>query len=139
MGGLRETDIAYIAGLFDGEGSVYVKQTKQVRHKRPGKPTHNIWVVRMEIAMTEYSILVWLHEVLGCGSLGERKVKKGRKRQWRWRCSHRDAYYVACLLFPYSHVKLGGIQKIIQHYATKKRENVVDLSLEREIRKLEHR
>ncbi len=31
---LRETDVAYLAGLFDGEGSVYYKQTKQIRHKR---------------------------------------------------------------------------------------------------------
>ena len=82
---LRETDVAYLAGLFDGEGSVYYKKTKQIRHKRPGKPTHNIWVIRMEIAMTDESIIRWVHEFTGCGSSGERKVRKGRKRQWRFR------------------------------------------------------
>ena len=40
----------------------------------------------------------------------------GWKKQWRWRCSHRDAFYVACLMWPYSHIKLGKLQKIIDHY-----------------------
>ncbi len=114
---LRETNVAYLAGLFDGEGSVYYKQTKQVRHNRKGKPTHNIWVIRMEIAMTDESIIRWVHDFTGCGSSGERKVRKGRKRQWRWRCSHRDAYYVARLIWPYVHVKLPKINQIITHYA----------------------
>ena len=39
--------LGYIAGLFDGEGSVYFKQTKQIRHNRKGKPVHNVLVIRM--------------------------------------------------------------------------------------------
>jgi hypothetical protein len=71
----------------------------------------------MEIAMTDESIIRWVHDFTGCGSSGERKVRKGRKRQWRWRCSHRDAYYVARLIWPYVHVKLPKINQIITHYA----------------------
>jgi len=127
---LLETDIAYLAGLFDGEGSVYYKKTKQTRHNRPGKPVHNIWVIRMEIAMTEQSIIRWVHEFVGCGHSGPRKVKPGYKKQWRWRCSHRDAYYVSKLIWPYVHVKLPKIQQIIQHYAKESlvRENIVNLN-----------
>ena len=135
---MNETDVAYIAGLFDGEGSVYYKKLKQTRHNRPGKPVHNVWSIRMEIAMTEYSVLVWLTEVLGCGKLNPRKVKPGFKKQWRWRCTHRDAFHVACLLFPYAHVKLPGIQKIINHYSTvEKKNNIVDLDSDRRISELE--
>ena len=36
------SDAAYAAGLFDGEGSVYYKKMKQQKHKRPGKPIHNL-------------------------------------------------------------------------------------------------
>ena len=54
---MTEHDVAYLAGLIDGEGSIYYKRTKQIRHNRPGKPVHNIWVIRMEIAMTEKSII----------------------------------------------------------------------------------
>ena len=52
--------------------------------------------------------------------MNEKKYKSryalGWKKQWRWRCSHRDAFYVACLMWPYSHIKLGKLQKIIDHY-----------------------
>ena len=44
----------------------------------------------------------------------------GKKMQYRWRCSHRDAYYVCCLIWPWAHVKLPKVQQIIQHYAEKK-------------------
>jgi len=126
---VRESDISYLAGLFDGEGSIYYKQTKQKRHNRPGKPVHNIWVIRMEIAMTDESIIRWVHDFLGVGSCGPRKVKPGKKKQWRWRCSHRDAYFVARLLWPYVHVKLEKINQIINHYGDHKvmNGNIIDL------------
>ena len=126
---VRESDISYLAGLFDGEGSIYYKQTKQKRHNRPGKPVHNIWVIRMEIAMTDDSIIRWVHDFLGVGSCGPRKVKPGKKKQWRWRCSHRDAYFVARLLWPYVHVKLEKINQIINHYGDHKvmNGNIIDL------------
>ena len=78
---VRESDISYLAGLFDGEGSVYYKQLKQKRHQRPGKPIHNVWSIRMEIAMTDESIIRWVHDFLGVGSCGPRKVKPGKKKQ----------------------------------------------------------
>ena len=127
---MTETDAAYLAGLFDGEGSVYYKRTKQIRHNRPGKPVHNIWVIRMEIAMTEKSIINWVHEFTGVGHSGPRKVKPGKKKQWRWRCSHRDAYYVSRVIWPYAHVKLNKIQQIIDHYSEHKvmNGNIVSLT-----------
>ena len=43
---LREADIAYIAGLFDGEGSI---QYKQYMRKRPhNKKAYPTWSIRME-------------------------------------------------------------------------------------------
>ena len=83
--------------------------------------------IRLEIAMTDQSLLRWLNEVLGVGTMGPRKVKPGRKKQWRWRCSHRDAYYVCCLIWPWAHTKLPKIQKIIEHYAKKKLEKGADI------------
>ena len=120
-------EAAYIAGLFDGEGCVSYKQ--YMRKRKGQKKAYPTWQIRLEIAMTDESLLMWLHEVLGVGTMGPRKVKQGRKKQWRWRCSHRDAYYVSLLIWPWSHTKLPKIQQIIQHYADKKvmNDNVVDL------------
>tara|TARA_R110002020_G_scaffold1036_1_gene5266 strand:+ start:840 stop:1271 length:432 start_codon:yes stop_codon:yes gene_type:complete len=127
---MTENDIAYFAGLFDGEGSVYYKRMDQMKHKRPGKPVHKVWVVRMEIAMTDKDVVKWCHESFNCGSFGERKVKKGYKRQWRWRVSHRDALQVAIAIWPYSKTKLHKIEQIIDHYESYDgvdKTNVVDL------------
>ena len=128
---ISETDIAYIAGLFDGEGSIDFKKRKE--KKRNG--TYDCWRISMEISMTDESVLRWVHEVLGCGTV-IKKPRKGLRKdgtkylmQWKWRCTFRDAYYVCRLLWPYSHTKLSKIQKVIDHYGDSKvmHGNVVDL------------
>ena len=54
---MNETDLAYIAGLFDGEGHVQYKQyMRQRKHNIKPYPT---WSIRMEMAMTDRSILIW--------------------------------------------------------------------------------
>ena len=131
------TDAAYVAGLFDGEGSVYFKKMKQVKHKRPGKPVHKVWVVRMEMAMTDKEVIKWCQELFGCGAFGERKVKEGYKRQWRWRVAHRDALYVAKILWPNAKTKAHKIEQIIDHYESA--DNIVDLASERGRRKTDAR
>ena len=140
---IPETDRAYIAGLFDGEGCVSYKQYNRKRaHNKKAYPT---WQIRLEIAMTDRSVLVWLNEVLGVGTVGEKRYKtkytKGWKKQWRWRCSHRDAFYVCCLIWPWTHVKLPEIQKIIQHYSERKltimNDKVIDLQEYKQLMSLE--
>ena len=135
---MNVSDAAYVAGLFDGEGSVYIKRMDQMKHKRPGKPVHKVWVIRMEMAMTDKDTVKWCHELFGCGAFGERKVKKGYKRQWRWRVAHRDALYVAKILWPHAKTKLHKIEQIIDHYEPRAQElgdNVVDLETERQVRR----
>ena len=105
-------DIAYIAGLFDGKGSIYYKQ---VTEKRKTKKPTKVWKIRMEMSMTDKNVMELFHETLGCGTLREKKVV-GKKKQWRWQCSHRDALYVCKLLWPYTIIKLHKIEQIIDHY-----------------------
>jgi len=122
---IHETDRAYIAGLFDGEGSIHFKRSieKKKRHKgKPGYRTTNAMRINMEITMTDQSVLIWVHEVLGVGTLTPKPIKGKRKdgtpylKQYRWRCVFRDAYYVCCLIWPWAHTKLPKIQQIIDHY-----------------------
>ena len=85
--------------------------------------------------MTDYSVLVWVHETLGVGTLRSKTVKGKRKHgtrylpQWKWRCTFRDAYWVCLLIWPWSHVKLDKIQQIIEYYADKKlkEKNIINL------------
>ena len=51
---IEKTDLAYIAGLFDGEGSAQCKQkwTKKKKHKGEGYRDTYAWNISMEIATT---------------------------------------------------------------------------------------
>ena len=121
---MKDNELAYIAGLFDGEGSIHIKRApeKKKKHKGSGHRISNSMRISMEITMTDQSVLIWVHEVLGCGTL-TKKPRKGRRvdgtkylMQYRWRCTFRDAFYVCCLLFPYAHTKLHKINEVINHY-----------------------
>ena len=123
---ISETSAAYIAGLFDGEGHIQYKQYMRKRsHNKKPYPT---WNIKMEMAMTDKSVLLLVQDLLGCGTVNEKRYKTpytvGWKKQWRWRCQFRDAYYVALLLLPYIHVKREDLNNIIKHYSHLKREEV---------------
>ena len=129
-------DIAYIAGLFDGEGHVSYKKYPK---KRKGiKKDYTTWNIGLEISMTDKNIIELVHETLMCGSIAKKppgKGQMGKKMQYRWRCGYRDALYVCKLLWPYVQVKLHKIEQIIDHYEPDLQElgdNIVDLALERE-------
>ena len=138
---IRESDAAYMAGLFDGEGSIDF--TKRKEKKRSG--TYDCRRVSMEISMTDESVLIWVHEVLGVGTLTKKPRKGLRKNgtkylmQYRWRCTFRDAYYVCRVLWPYAHTKLPKIQQVIDHYSQEKvmEGNVVSLNQYRKAMSLE--
>ena len=130
-----ETEIAYIAGLFDGEGSIHYKRgpEKKKKHKGRGYRISNSMRLSMEITMTDQSVLLWVHEVLGVGTL-TKKPRKGLRKdgtkylmQYRWRCTFRDAYYVCLLLWPHAHTKLEKIQQVIDHYSNQANDKVVNL------------
>jgi len=114
---MNQNDIAYMAGLFDGEGSVSYYQRKE---KRKGKKkAYNFWIIRCEMSMTDEYVMKWFHETLGFGSLRKRlpiKSWKSKKTQWRWSCSHREALVFAKLLWPHTQVKLHKLEQIMDHY-----------------------
>ena len=140
---MRESDAAYLAGLFDGEGSAQCKQkwTKKKKHKGEGYRDTYAWNISIEIAMTDEQVIRWVHEVLQVGSVIKRNVKglnkagKKYKTQWRWRCTYRDAYQVCRLIWPEVKVKLHKVEQIIDHYEPDVGNNIVDLELERQIRR----
>ena len=133
---MNQNDIAYMAGLFDGEGHVEYKK-RLVKQKKGKNKAYKTWSIRCEMSMTDRGVMEWFYETLGFGTLNKREAKKswtGKKPQWRWRCSYRDALEFAKLLWPYAQVKLHKIEQIIDHYEPDIQGlgvNVVDLEKER--------
>ena len=133
---MRESEISYLAGLFDGEGSIYYKQgsEKKKKHNGKGHRISNSWRINMEITMTDPMVINWVHELVKCGTV-TKKPRKGKRKdgtkylmQYRWRCVFRDAYFVCCLIYPYSITKLEKVKQILDHYQTvEDNTKVVDL------------
>ena len=85
--------------------------------------------------MTDPMVINWVHQLVKCGTV-TKKPRKGRRKdgtkylmQYRWRCTFRDAYFVCCLIYPYSITKLEKVKQILDHYQTVEDNNnkVVDL------------
>ena len=115
------TDIAYLTGLFDGEGCVIYKQ--YLDSKRKNRPKrYKVWRIALEMSMTDEPVIRWVHELVKCGTVKLNIKNKSPsskphwKDQWRWRCSHRDAYQIAKLMWPFAQVKLHKLEQIIDHY-----------------------
>ena len=120
-------DAGYIAGLFDGEGSVDFARRKEKRG--------NVQSILMRIEMTDEDVLKWVHETLGVGTVRKRNRSPSRKAHWKdaWVYSirFRDALHVCKLLWPHIKVKLNKIEQIIDNYEPDLQDlndNIVDFS-----------
>ena len=60
---MNTNELAYIAGLFDGEGCVTCKQKATKRKDRNNK-VYNQWYIRCELAMTDKDTVEWTHKTL---------------------------------------------------------------------------
>ena len=108
----NETDIAYLAGLFDADGcaSNYLRRSK--------KNNKTLRVHCCEISMTNKEVVYWVKNLVGFGNI-HYKAKvggMGKKPQWRYRASHRLALKFANKILPHSIVKRKKLQEIIDHY-----------------------
>ena len=112
MASHSETDIAYLAGLFDADGcaSSYVQRSK--------KSNKTVQVHCCEISMTNKEVVYWVKNLVGFGNIFYKKKVggMGKKPQWRYRASHRLALKFANKILPHSIVKKKKLQEIIDHY-----------------------
>ncbi len=144
---ISKNDISYIAGIFDGEGSLYFARRREKKKKHNGKGYRYSMSQRisMEITMTDEYVIKWIHEVLGVGTV-VKKPRKGLRKdgtkylmQYKWRCTFRDCYYVCKLIWPDVKVKLQKVEKVIDHYSPDYvfNQNVVSLQQYKEAMSLE--
>ena len=75
---ISSEDIAYLAGLFDGEGSIYYAKRieKKKKHKGKGYRTSMSQRISMEVTMTDESVIRWIHEVLKVGTVVQETTKR---------------------------------------------------------------
>lgn len=95
---LREREIAWAAGLFEGEGCVYI--AKQSCKWRDGEKKFQ---VKLEIKHTDEDVLQRFHAIIAVGNIvGPYWAKKSTKPFWSWTSAAvADVAYIASLFFPY--------------------------------------
>lgn len=90
----RELEVAWAAGLFEGEGSFALE----------AKGRYGLTYARASLGMTDEDTVRHFHKVVGVGVVTIWDSPPPRQRQWRWRTSSRaDFATVADLLAPWLH------------------------------------
>lgn len=100
---MRDTELAWAAGFFDGEGSCLVRKCGQGGNSRPG---YFMPYVVFSLPQTDLRPLQRFQAAVGCGTIADAnsrsRVAKGWKPCWRWQAAAaRDVAHVIEALWPY--------------------------------------
>ena len=93
---LKETDLAYIAGLLDGEGYIGIvgRGEKQKGYR-----------ATVTISSTNSEIILWLKSVLDGSVYQSTHRNKRWKDSWEWKLSTRNVIPLLTSLIPYLKIK----------------------------------
>jgi LAGLIDADG endonuclease len=110
---LTATQIAYLAGLIDGEGSIFVQRVKTSNKKASKSGYH--YRAGFAISMTNRPIVDWCAKVTGCGKISSpKKCKPNHRPGHRWSVWSREASTLLLLLVPYLRLKKGHAHNLIK-------------------------
>lgn len=97
----RDTELAYLAGIIDGEGTIYRLSTRQRR-----------WTV--SIATTSEDLLEWLRAI-GGRTHEMPQGNLGKKPCWRWEITAaRDVRFLLQSIVPYMLIKRSAAKMAIE-------------------------
>jgi len=115
---MNKSEVAYIAGLFDGEGSICIVMSKPSAKRQTSSPSHSLQV---GITNTNRDLIDWLHNNLG-GYISDNSHSPSRKREshcWAWRVMSNQSKDFLKLIYPFLKVKRRQAELAIQFQETK--------------------
>lgn len=117
--------LCYIAGLFDGEGSVSIQRNKWRYRRRDGELKENIHhslVIRIPNTVKE--LVDFPYNTFKLGVVRKKKREKWKwKQQWEWRVYSNQAMVVLKALLPYLRGKKRQAELGIKLQSVVKRRN----------------
>ena len=118
---MTSSERAYVAGIIDGEGWVEFKRKPMRRNTRPGKPTHNVLIIRMEVPQVDGRLIDYLMETTGEGNRDMKRypTKENWQDQHRWRVGFHGVYRILKQVYPFLIVKQERAKQIIDYYDKK--------------------
>ncbi len=95
MGGINEVELAYIAGIFDGEGCISLPE----RHYPQTESTYSLVAC---VSNTNEWLLLYLKSIFG----GSISVRNDRNRPcWNWSLRHKKAGEFLKVIYPFLRIK----------------------------------
>lgn len=98
-----QTELAWAAGFFDGEGSVYVRLTKRHKGGTTGK-YYPITTVDIQVSQSDKRPLIRFLKVIDIGRIvgPYQPTNPKAKLYWRWQTSGRPSVHkTLSLMWPY--------------------------------------
>jgi hypothetical protein len=97
-----ETDLAYLAGLIDGEGCIRIKKAKAYRCQGRRTPSYT---PAIHVRMVDEPAIAFLEETLGGWTYKEKPHSRGGRPLFCWQASGNVAAGVLRALRPYLRIK----------------------------------
>jgi hypothetical protein len=118
---MTSTERAYVAGIIDGEGWIEFRRKKMRRNNRPGKPIHNVLIIRMEVPQVDGRLIDYLMKTTAEGNRDIKRFPKhpNHQDQHRWRLCHHAVYRVLKQIYKHLIVKKEKAKLVIDHYDEK--------------------
>lgn len=105
---LSEIEWAYIAGFFDGEGSIFIQHKKTSRG-------YTDYQLSVSVTNTDFLIIQWIKDNLGGNINFTARKHNGLKDRYAWRISGRNAIPFIERIFPYLRIKKERAKLAIEY------------------------
>uniref|UniRef100_A0A6M3L7F3 Putative HNH homing endonuclease n=1 Tax=viral metagenome TaxID=1070528 RepID=A0A6M3L7F3_9ZZZZ len=96
--GVSEIDLAYAAGIIDGEGTIYIT------------PQHGYLILCVGVHMTTSEVPVWLRKTFGGGLSKHGSQNKKHKDSWRWGLTAKSAIAFLEEVYPFLKLKKPQVE-----------------------------
>ncbi len=115
---MKKTDLAYAAGIIDGDGCIYIDRFKD-KKKKHGLYTY---VLRVKVCQSDNQAVIWLSETFG-GSWREYpyhkyKYSANKKPLFIWQINNMKAVELLKIIKPYMKIKIKQAETGIQYEDT---------------------
>lgn len=98
---MSNEDIAYLAGIIDGEGSILLRGISKI----PSRTIIEYPRPEITISSTDKELLDWVKDMFG-GTISSKKIYKDHHKQsFAWRITNKKAVRLMELCLPYMKIK----------------------------------
>lgn len=91
---------SYLAGIFDGEGCIYIKKGKITKGS-----VNTPFSIAMIVAMTHYPTIEYLYKEFGGFLFSSKRDDKKHKNIFKWQASKKDMIFLIDKMLPFSITK----------------------------------